>query len=41
MHMANPYPIVSTPKMLQSDPQLGSKSDVLLGGGRHLSGVPY
>lgn len=41
MHMANPSPVVSTPKMLQSDPQLGSKSDILLGGGRHLSGVPY
>lgn len=38
MHMANPSPVVSTPKMLQSDPQLGSKSDILLEGGRHLWG---
>lgn len=36
-----PLLVVSTTKMLQSDPQLGSKSDILLGGGRHLSGVPY
>lgn len=30
--MANPYPVVSTPKMLKSEPQFGSKSDDLLSG---------